>query len=425
MKGFKQMNRKEMLEKRASLIAEARALHNKIEQENREPTAAEKQKFDGLLADAETLKQKVGGLGRLEANENELTQSRGSQVGLTMADCNRSNRQSPGKIQLLAREQRLVDLAPPQGNEKKIDLGELIGHAAGFQMDIPDDRRRIMASYLDSSGSITIPTGIGNEIFDLARNKAVVFQAGAMTYLMRSAKEVLPKLTKDLSGQWKPEAVDAGEDSILFGGIELQARTLFFWLVLSQELWQDAGLLDQTIRQSISEASALEIDRAALVGTGVGEQPRGIYNDAAVTKTAAATSMCYDDLSDSIYRIQNSNHEPNSCVMSPRSRNYLRKLKDGEGQYLNVPSWMPPIYDTKQLPDNLGTLANESIVITGDFTNVVVGIRSQLTLQVLKEIKAKSYQVVLMGALRADIGILRPAAFDVTTGVFSTWKGGA
>ena len=85
-----------------------------------------------------------------------------------------------------------------------------------------------------------------------------------------------------------------------------------------------------------------------------------------------------------------------------------------------LPDWCPPIRATKQIPDTLGAGA-ESISIMGDFTNMIIGMREQFTIEVLKEIKSQNYQNVLCGALRADIGILRPAAFDITDELTTTW----
>lgn len=108
-------------------------------------------------------------------------------------------------------------------------------------------------------------------------------------------------------------------------------------------------------------------------------------------------------------------------ILSPRSKNYLRKLLDGEARFILQPEWCPPIYVSKQIADTYGA-GSASIAITGDYTNVIIGLREQLQIEVLKEVKAQKYQIVLLAALRMDIAIIRPAAFDCITGILSNWN---
>ncbi len=108
--------------------------------------------------------------------------------------------------------------------------------------------------------------------------------------------------------------------------------------------------------------------------------------------------------------------------MAPRSANWLRKMVDGEGKFYQKPEWMPPMFTTTKIPVNLGAGTNESAVITGDFSNLIIGLRNTLTISVLKEVKSQNNQIVICAAMRGDVGILRPSAFDCISGVLAKWN---
>ena len=412
----------EIRRKRFDLRAEAKKILDKADDEKRQPTAEERKQFDEITLEAAALAIQLEEVEE-EARVAGITTGTGK-VALSLENRATTTRVAKeGEVRLLRKDEKITDVYPPKTKEERelaqLDLGKFMGLACGEKPANSDKERRALGSYLDASGSVTVPSAILGSVYDLARNKSVVVQSGAPTILMSSPKLMLPKLTKDPEAEWKVENAEASDAGPTFGGVELQARTLFFWIPISRELFSDGALIEPTLRGAIASAAALEIDRCALVGTGSGEQVQGIYNDADVTQTGVSADE-WNDISDSIYRVQNANHEPNAILLSPRSLNILRKLKDGEGLYIKTPEWSPPLKSTKQIPDNYNS--DESIIITGDFTNVIIGLRDSLQIQVLKEAKAQRNQVVMMGALRLDVAILRPAAFDIISGVLSAWN---
>jgi len=188
--------------------------------------------------------------------------------------------------------------------------------------------------------------------------------------------------------------------------------------VISKELWQDAVMLGPTLQSSIASAAALAIDHACLMGSGNGEEPRGLYYNSGVTQTAA-TADPWGNISDSMYRVEDENYTPDGVLLSPRSANCLRKMEDANYLPYPRPYWCPPMYSTKQIPDDLST--DKSAVFVGQWDRLWIGIRDTFRLEILREIKSQSGQLVLAGAMRADVGAVRTGAFDIIKDVPSTW----
>jgi HK97 family phage major capsid protein len=326
----------------------------------------------------------------------------------------------PGEVRMLTKQERLSEVHTANDEFRGIDLGRLVGMMTGqYSGDAPLERRAL-ATFTDSLGGFACPESVSREIIDAARNQTRCIQAGALTFQMDAAKVRIPTLDTEPSGQWKPEGLNAEEDDCELGAIEFQARSLFFWLVISRELWQDAAMLSATLQNSIASAAAMAIDYACLMGSGNGEEPRGLYFTDGVTKTAV-DAVAYDAMSNAMYRVENQNYSPTGIILSPRTANWLRKLKDGEGQYMTRPTWLPPVHVTKQVPDNLEATTNKSLAFVGQWDRLWIGVRDTLRLEVLREIKSQSGQIVLMGAMRADCGAVRPGAFQIISNIGENW----
>lgn len=394
------------------LLAKAQAI---LDAAGDEITAEQKREFDEVLHKVRQLDLKImkaeSGEDISESQQRWGEQFTGNEVRVIR----------PGELRFLRNTERLAQVYPPDKKMERFDLGKYIGLAVGESPADSEVERRALSGSSDTAGGFLVPEPVSRDIWDMARNKAAVMRAGAVTFVMPSESILIPQLTADPTGSWKSENAEGSEDSVTVAAVRLIARTMFFWLPISRELWQDAGNLDSTLRNILSQVAAIKLDYAALMGISAAQEPGGLYSDSDIVKTAAAEASAYDDLSDSIFRIQDANLEPNGIVMSPRSANYIRKMKDGEGIYLPRPDWLPPVYVTKQIPDTLGDSADESIAITGAWSNLIIGIRMPFRLEVLKEVKAQKFQIVIMGAMRANCIAVRSAAFDILSEIKTAW----
>jgi HK97 family phage major capsid protein len=99
----------------------------------------------------------------------------------------------------------------------------------------------------------------------------------------------------------------------------------------------------------------------------------------------------------------------------------LSKLKEATtNAYLAPPANMLPMLATKQVPINLtvGTSTDCSEVYTDDWSQLMVGIRTDFQLLFLRErFVADNLQYAFLAYLRADVQLAQPSAFVVDTGV--------
>ena len=110
-----------------------------------------------------------------------------------------------------------------------------------------------------------------------------------------------------------------------------------------------------------------------------------------------------------------------AIVQAPRSGIAAAKFKDAQGQPLQLPPLLKdvPFLSTNSVPVNQvqGTANNATSAFLGDFSQVLVGIRTSLQITVLNERFAEFGQVGFVGWLRADVQVARPAALAKIVGI--------
>ena len=181
----------------------------------------------------------------------------------------------------------------------------------------------------------------------------------------------------------------------------------------------------------MAQALALELDRAALYGSGTAPEPRGVKNTAGIgvqsqgTNGAALTN--YDPFSTAVQTIQAANGEPNAVIYSPRTSGTLDRLKDTTNQPLQPPPSFSDLLKlpTSQVPNNLtqGTSSVASDAFIGEWNELLLGLRTQLRIEASRvstvggESAFDRLQVHVRAYLRADIAVAQPSHFVVITGI--------
>jgi HK97 family phage major capsid protein len=273
-----------------------------------------------------------------------------------------------------------------------------------------------------TSDAALVPTPLSAMVIDMARNKSRIFQSGAYTIPMDSKELTIARVTDDPAAQWKEENASHVSGEVGTEPLTFTSRVLLASCKMSVELSEDAPNADAIISNSIASQLALELDRAALVGSGAGAEPQGVYGYTGVqTETLSAALDSYDPFSQAYQKVLQANGEPNSIIYAPRTWGALDRLKDSNNQPLAAPASYNDLakFATNQVPINLGAGEDESLAFLGDFRMMLVGIRTNLRLEVSRfasddtNSAFSDLQVWVRGYLRADIQLAHPSHFCV------------
>ena len=430
----KNANLEALIEERATVYGKVVALGERT-QEHR--TASEAKELEKLLDELASLNDRVETERRLSQAVahmsevpagNKAPETRGDGSGPRHVDLTAG----PGEIRYglpMTREQRLSDLPSPyaynpaEGDAGRFVRGMVTGNWRGASPELLEFRA--LAESTGGAGGFLVPTPLANVILDRARNQAQVIRAGARTFAMEADTLKVAKVLTDPVPTWRNEAGIITESDETFGQVTFDSKSLAVVVKASLELLEDVPGMPGQIEQVLASAFALELDRAALFGSGVAPEPLGVFNAAGVTKTAlganGAALTNYDPLADLAARLAAKNYEPGAYIAAPRSVAALGKLKDSTGQPLVAPAYVSgPILPTGQVPVNQtqGTSgAIASSIFEGQWDQLGIGIRTEFRLVPLRERYMDTGQIGFVGWLRADVQVLRADAFEILTGV--------
>lgn len=331
----------------------------------------------------------------------------------------------------LTREQRVRDWARQNQDDynpeyEGLSFAKLVRGMALGKWDDAEREQRVMAEGTGAAGGFTVPTPLAAEVIDLARAKMPVIAAGARTIPMTAQKLKMARWASDPTAAWHAESAAISDSTPTLEQVEFTARTLVAVVKSSRELVEDAQNLGDALRNSFAQAIALELTRVALRGSGTAPEPRGVLNQTGVAVNGLGTNGAaptYNNLIDlGLAGPQNANFTPNAFIWHSRTGRTFGKLQDANNNPLTVPSIVAELskFDTNMIPINLtvGTSTDCSEIYCGQFDELLIGMRTDFQLEVLKErYAADTLDVGFLAWLRADIQLAHGPAFSVITGV--------
>lgn len=347
-------------------------------------------------------------------------------------------RRNDDKPAVLARGQRFAD------HEIVADYARQRAQADQHIVGTHGSLGGLVRAMSTTSGSALVPTVWAGDIIDRARNAARVLQAGAQIVPMDAKTVQIGRLTTDPTAAFRAEGSLITATDPVFDNVTLDSKTMSALVVMNMEFVQDAPNADEVVSNAISQAMATELDRQALFGgvTTGGEvgatgfnttfptppNPRGVLATllavasssvlgSGANGTAITGTTPWNEVLDTIFTVRQFNEEPNALLWNAKMAQKLAKSYDTTGQPLSMPADVAGLdrYITNQIPSfTQGTSTGTATdVFVGDWTQLLVGQRLDVTIQVLTERYAEFGQVAVVAHWRGDIGLARPRAFSV------------
>lgn len=130
---------------------------------------------------------------------------------------------------------------------------------------------------------------LANEFIDVLRNQSSVMQAGARMLPGLVGNVAIPKKTAASAAGWiSTEGGAAGESEPTFGTVSLTPKNIGAFTDMTRQLiLQSTPAIEALVRDDLTQALALAIDKGALEGTGLSGQPTGILATSGVNKPTA------------------------------------------------------------------------------------------------------------------------------------------
>ena len=177
----------------------------------------------------------------------------------------------------------------------------------------------------------------------------------------------IPKRTGTFSAVWVAEQGTRSETTGLSYGLEeLPLHEIYALVDISNQMLEDSAFdMESELRMEASEQFAVAEGVAILSGNGVGK-PQGVLAAPGITEvvSGAATAITADGLLNLFYGLKTAYARNGVWGMNRLTIAAIRKLKDGDGQYL----WMPGL--ANGVPN---TINGATYVELPDMPNIAAG----------------------------------------------------
>jgi len=274
----------------------------------------------------------------------------------------------------------------------------------------------------DSEGGYLVPDEFERTLIE-ALQEENIFRQLANIITTSSGDRKIPVVASKGSASWVDEEGAIPESDDAFGQVSIGAYKLATMIKVSEELLNDSVFnLESYIAKEFARRIGAKEEEAFFVGDGSGK-PTGILNatggaDLGIT-AASATAITVDEVMDLFYSLKSPYRKSAVFVMNDATVKAIRKLKDGNGQYL----WQPSI--TAGQPDTIlnrpvktsayvPTIASAKKTIAfGDFGYYWVADRQGRSFQRLNELYAATGQVGFKATQRVDGKLILAEAIKV------------
>lgn len=281
--------------------------------------------------------------------------------------------------------------------------------------------KRALSEGTDSAGGFTVPDVLSAQMIDRLRAASVLVRAGARTIPLTSDQNYIAKIASDPVPAWRAEAAAIAESDPTFARVTLAPKSLAVLVKVSREVLEDSLNIEGALVQCLTQAMALEVDRAGLFGSGSGSVPQGLTNMSGIGEVALDGELTsYAPLISARAQVLTANAaEPTAFIMHPREDGVLTGLTATDGQPLQAPAKIAAIPQlvTTSVPVNGGAGTNEASIVTGDFRHFLIGLRNGLRIEMLKERYAENHQYAFVAHLRATFAAEHVEAFSHITGI--------
>lgn len=391
-------NIRELLDQRAQLVAQARAINDKAGVEKRDLLSDEQTQWDAIFADVAKVERQI------DREQKLLGMSAGDEGG--------------------GLHQRMGTNGEGGGSsdEKKKYETFVRGFNAAFRPELRATYRaefRALQQDIDTAGGYLVPpVQWVNQLIKAVDDQTFIRQWATVWPVANADSLGVPTLEADpADADWTSELGTGSLDSTMsFGKRELKPKPLGKRIKVSRKLLRSVPDASALVQNRLAYKFGISFEKACMTGAGA-TGPLGVFtasNDGIPTSRDvstgnAATTPTFDGLIEAKYTLKG-NYWPFARWCFHRDVvKAVAKLKDGNGDYIwreSVRVGEPdrilgfPVGMSEYSPNTMTT--GQYVGVLGDFRQYWIADALTLEIQQLNELYAEDNQVGLIGRLESD-----------------------
>lgn len=280
----------------------------------------------------------------------------------------------------------------------------------GMRNRISYDVQNALSIGTDSEGGYLVPDEYEKKLVESLQDE-VFFRSLATVIRTSSGDRKIPIVTSKGEAAWIDEEGQFPESDDSFGQTSIGAYKLATMIKVSDELLNDSVFnIEQYISKEFGRRIGAKEEEAFFVGDGQGK-PIGLFNTtggAETGVTAATVSITFDDVMDLYYSLRAPYRNKASWLLNDSTVKAIRKLKDGNGNYI----WQPSVREGE--PDRIlnrpyrtsiyvpELAEGKRVMAFGDYSYYWIADRQGRSFKRLNELYAATGQVGFLTCERVD-----------------------
>jgi len=262
----------------------------------------------------------------------------------------------------------------------------------------------------DSEGGYLVPDEYERKLVEALQDE-VFFRSLATVIRTSSGDRKIPIVTSRGEAAWIDEGGQFPESDDSFGQTSIGAYKLATMIKVSDELLNDSVFnIEAYISKEFGRRIGAKEEEAFFIGDGKGK-PTGLFSatgGADTGVTAANTSITFDDVMDLYYSLRAPYRNKATWLLNDSTVKAIRKLKDGNGNYI----WQPSVKEGE--PDRIlnrpyrtsiyvpELAAGNRVMAFGDYSYYWIADRQGRSFKRLNELYATTGQVGFLASERVD-----------------------
>ena len=275
----------------------------------------------------------------------------------------------------------------------------------------------------DSEGGYLVPDEYERKLVE-ALQEENIFRRLATIIHTSSGDRKIPVVTGKGEAVWMDEEEQYTLSDDTFGQTSIGSYKLGTAIKVSEELLNDSVFnLPAYIAKEFARRIGAKEEEAFFVGDGIGK-PTGIFNATGGAEdgaTTAGASITFDDVMELFYSLRSPYRSKAVWVLNETTVKALRKLKDGNGNYIWNPSVTTGVPDMiLNRPYHTSTFvpeleAGNKVMAFGDFKYYWIADRQGRSFKRLNELFSMTGQVGFLASQRVDGKLILPEAIKTLT----------
>ena len=362
------------------------------------------------------LESKRGENGLLSPEDTATYEQMENDVVNLGKEIERLERQAAIDAQLAKATSKPITERPDGGNQ---DLTVKTGTASDEYNTAFWNRMRGIAQYdvsnalqvgTDTEGGYLVPDEYERKLVE-ALDDQNFFRSLATVIRTANGDRKIPIVTSKGEAAWIDEEGQYPESDDAFGQTSISAYKLATMIKVSDELLNDSVFsIENYISKEFARRIGTKEEEAFFIGDGVGK-PTGIFHAAGGAQTgvtANTAAITFDDVMDLYYSLRAPYRSKASWLLNDSTVKAIRKLKDGNGNYI----WQPSVREGE--PDRIlnrpyrtsifvpELAAGNRVLSFGDYSYYWIADRQGRSFKRLNELFATTGQVGFLASERVD-----------------------